>query len=368
MVIDRRSLLAGIGAAVSASLLPRLAYGAADALYISAVSDGKEHAVAMFTAEGQLRFASLLPDRGHDAVRHPSEPRVVIFARRPGNWAAVVNIDNGAVEKVLLSPQGRHFYGHGAFSRDGRLLYATENDVAAGAGLLGIYDAGNGYARIGEMPSFGVGPHDLLFRPGLRHMVVANGGIRTHPDSGREMLNRDDMEPSLAVVDIATGELATKIDFGADLKGLSIRHLAMADDGVSAFGCQFEGDPFEMPSLVGLLMPDGTTRMLEMPDEDRVLMNNYVGSMALDRSGEIVAATCPRGDMTAFWERTTGRYLDYRRMPDVCGVAAGLQDGHFVLTSGNAGVRMADMSSENLKRLPTDGLGARMWDNHLLRL
>lgn len=368
MVIDRRSLLAGIGAAVSASLLPRLAFCAADALYISAISDGTEHSVAMFTAEGKLCFATRLPDRGHDAVRHPSEPRVVIFARRPGNWAVVVNLDSGAVEKVVLSPQGRHFYGHGAFSGDGRLLYATENDVAAGTGLLGIYDATDGYARIGEMPSFGVGPHDLLFRPGMTHMVVANGGIRTHPDSGREMLNRDDMEPSLAVVDMRSGELAAKVDFGPEMKGLSIRHLAMADDGSTAFGCQFEGNAFEMPSLVGLLMPDGATRMYDMPDEDRALMKNYVGSMALDRSGEIVAATCPRGGVAAFWERASGRYLGYRHMPDVCGAAAGLRDGRFVLTSGNAGVRMADMSDEELKRLPDDGLGARMWDNHLLRL
>jgi hypothetical protein len=370
MVIDRRSLLAGIGAAVGLSLLPRDAFaGAEEQLYISALSDGAEHSVAMFSADGVLRFSTRLPDRGHDSVRRPKADEVIVFARRPGNWAAVVDLRNGAVGKVLIAPEGRHFYGHGAFSPDGGLLYATENDIAAGTGVLGLYDARDDYRRIGEVPSFGVGPHDLLFRPGSTHLVVANGGIRTHPDTGREMLNKNDMEPSIAVVDAATGDLKLKVDLGPDMRGLSIRHLAMAPDGTAAFGCQFEGDPFEMPALVGLIMPDGGTRFLEMPDEELAALNNYVGSVELDASGDIIAATCPRGGTVAFWDRTSGRYLGRRQMPDVCGVAATSQaDGMFLLTSGNAGVRMADLAQQDLRRLTADVLGSHIWDNHLLRL
>ncbi len=41
--------------------------------------------------------------------------------------------------------------------------------------------------------------------PGGRRLVVANGGLRTHPDTGRETLNPDDMSPNLALIDLATG-------------------------------------------------------------------------------------------------------------------------------------------------------------------
>ncbi len=365
MVIDRRSLLAGIGAAVGLSLAPAVALGRDERLYISALSDGNEHSVAMFSMDGVLRFSTRLPDRGHDSVKRPGERQVVVFARRPGNWAAIINVTSGDIEKVILAPEGRHFYGHGAFSADGRILHATENNISDGSGVLGLYDATHGYRRIGEMPSFGIGPHDLLFRPGTGHLVVANGGIRTHPDTGREMLNKDDMEPSLAILDAGTGELKAKVDFGQDMRGLSIRHLACADDGMTVFGCQFEGDPFDMPALVGILTPDGKTRFLDMPDDDLAGLANYVGSVELDASGDIIAVTSPRGGRVAFWDRASGRYLGYRQMSDVCGVAAS-GNGQFLLTSGNSGVRLTDLAVRDLHRLRTDGLGEHVWDNHLL--
>ena len=85
-----------------------------------------------------------------------------MFARRPSNWAAVVDRGTGRVRLVVTTPPERHFFGHGVFSPDGRLLYATENragidDPDAGAGVLGIYDAGAGYRRVGERPTHGSG-------------------------------------------------------------------------------------------------------------------------------------------------------------------------------------------------------------------
>src|SRR5438552_1061500 len=81
---------------------------------------------------------------------------------------------------------------HGAFSADGSLLYATENDNLTGSGLIGIYDATAGYRRLGEMSSRGIGPHDLALMPDGMTLAVANGGLRTLPESGREVLNPDD--------------------------------------------------------------------------------------------------------------------------------------------------------------------------------
>ncbi|MGO4706924.1 DUF1513 domain-containing protein [Microvirga sp. 2MCAF38] len=368
--IDRRSFLAALSAAIAAPLGSRLALaGTPEPLFVSACFDASDAAsVAVFSLDGHMLFNTRLPDRGHDIAMRPSSDDLVVFARRPGNWAAIIDRNTGIVAKVITSPPGRHFYGHGVFSADGGLLYATENAMTTGDGLLGIYDAKAGYRRVGEMPSFGIGPHDLAFLPGHRHIVVANGGIKTHPGTGREILNKDEMEPSLALVDPQSGTVLVKTDLGAALKGLSIRHLAVTATGEAVFGCQFEGDPNEMPSLVGTLTPDGKTRLLEMPEDDLDALKNYVGSVTLDASGTIAAATSPRGNTIAFWDLTSGRYLDRRRMSDVCGVAAAPMNGVFLATSGNAGVKLAPVASQELSRLGGTELDRWIWDNHLRRV
>jgi hypothetical protein len=367
MAIDRRSFLAGLGLAVGTALAGGGARGAVP-VYVSCAqaADGSQR-VAAFTGEGRLLFSTALPARGHDVAARPGSRELVVFARRPGAWMAVVDGDAGAVRRVVLAAEGRHFYGHGAFSADGRLLYATENRIDAGDGVLGVYDCAAGYARIGEIPSGGVGPHDLAFLPGAARIVVANGGIRTHPGSGREILNAGALEPSLALVRAGTGEVEETLDLGPDLADLSIRHLAVAPDGAVAFGCQWAGDPFAAPPLVGLREADGRVRMLAMPEDDLISLDNYIGSVALDASGEIVCATSPRGSVAAFFERRSGRYLGRRRLSDVCGAAPAEAEGTFLLTSGNDGVALARVADRDLAALGAD-LARMVWDNHALRL
>jgi uncharacterized protein len=365
-MIDRRSfLLALAGSFADPAFASAPGDRSVDRLYVSSCTDAAGvNRVAVFSAEGGVLFSTVLPERGHDITLSPVSSDLVVFARRPGDWAAVVDRTCGKVRTLIRSPEGRHFYGHGIYSRDGRLLYATENDIANGRGVLGVYDAGAHYARVGEQPTHGIGPHDLAFVPGRELLLIANGGIRTDPANGREIMNAGQMEPSLAFVDPRSGEVVNKADFGKALSGLSIRHLAMAPDGEAAFACQFEGGPDDMPALVGLISPDGRARMLEMPDEDLARLDNYVGSVALDGGGRLIAATSPRGGMAAFWDRETEKYLGLAPLPDVCGVAASPESGVFLVTSGNAGMRMARGESRDLARVSGSDLDLYMWDNH----
>jgi len=374
-MLDRRSFLTALGATL-AGLDPARSATRAAPVFLSACTDPAERgaaSIAAFDADGRLLFATRLPGRGHDATARPGATEFVVFARRPGNWAAVLDRATGAVRQVVTTPRDRHFFGHGAFSGDGRLLYATENRIATGEGVLGIYDADAAYARVGELPTHGLGPHDLALLPGREgRILVANGGTHTHPETGRAILNRDAMRPNLAVVDLATGDATRLADLGANLGGLSIRHLAVAADGEAAFACQWEGDPTEPPPLVGLIDRDGATRFLATPDDGLAALDNYVGSVALDASGQVVAATSPRGNTVAFWERASGRYLGRRRLPDACGIApapAGPGSHElFVVSSGNAGVHLAPAGERDWRRLGGATLSALAWDNHILAL
>jgi hypothetical protein len=64
---------------------------------------------AMFSSEGEELFSTILPSRGHDATARPSSFEIVVFARRPGNWFAVVDAANGQLASTVLAAKDRHF-------------------------------------------------------------------------------------------------------------------------------------------------------------------------------------------------------------------------------------------------------------------
>ena len=147
----------------------------------------------ILTEAGKLVHALDLPERGHDITFDPVSRRSVVFARQPGTFAVVFDHTGEAEPVTIASVEGRHFYGHGVFSPDGALLYATENDFDNAAGMIGVYDATDGFRRIGEFATHGVGPHELLLCPDGKTLAIANGGIETHPDyRPRQAQHRDD--------------------------------------------------------------------------------------------------------------------------------------------------------------------------------
>ncbi|MEO1747268.1 MAG: DUF1513 domain-containing protein, partial [Pseudomonadota bacterium] len=130
-LIDRRGFLASAGAAFVSALRPRtaLALDKTDAVFASAyrAHDGS-FGLAMLTERGDLLETYPLPARGHDIVARPENHELIVFARRPGTFAAAVDPQNRRAPTIFHCGADRHFYGHGCFSADGVLLYATEND------------------------------------------------------------------------------------------------------------------------------------------------------------------------------------------------------------------------------------------------
>lgn len=74
-------------------------------------------------------------------------------------------------------------------------------------------------------------------------LVIANGGIRTHPDLPRIKSNLANMRPSLAYVDVASGRLLQLQEPEPQWHQLSIRHIDVSPDDRVAVAMQFEGSP-----------------------------------------------------------------------------------------------------------------------------
>jgi len=362
MVIDRRTVLAGAGAVIATGLSPRAAgaLAASEALILAPaqLAEGS-FAIMVFSEGGELIREIAMPARGHDLAVHAENGHAVAFARRPGTFAMAFDILGRRAPQVFVARPDRHFFGHGAWSKDGKLLFATENDFATGQGMIGIYDATDSYRRIGEFPSRGIGTHEAILMPDGRTLAIANGGIETHPDYGREMLNIPTMDPSLAFVDL-DGHLIAQHRLPGEQHQLSIRHIAVGADGKIWFGSQWEGDPLETPSLVGRASPDGGLRLVETPPAELKAMRRYVGAMAASRDGTLICASAPRGGLIAYWNAETGRYLGRTTIADSSGVTGFGEKS--VLASNGEGLILEAGAGGATERVSRAGVA---FDNHL---
>ena len=271
---------------------------------------------------------------------------VVAFARRPGRFAVAFSHHGTRAPLLFHPPEDRHFFGHGAFSPDGRLLYTSENDFEAGQGVIGIYEADAGYRRVGEFSAYGQGPHDLAVLNDGRTLVVAIGGLETHPDMGRHILNLSQMAPSLVYIDLVSGDLLEKVEFPKSLHQLSIRHLAVGEGERVVFGCQYKGPVGDRPPLMAAHKRGEEIKVMSAPDALLDRLKNYIGSVSVDQRGEVVAASAPRAGLVTYWRVRDGHFLAERRLEDGCGIAATNQPGQFLLTSGHGDVAFEGLHLE----------------------
>ena len=343
-------------ALLASATLPQVTWADAGNPAFLAAAQEPDGTFALFglSEQGQDLFRIPLPARGHAAAAHPLRPEAVAFARRPGTYALVIDCVSGRVAHRLEAPEGHHFYGHGAFVDGGAVLVTTENHIDSGAGRLGLWAREEGYRRIGSRASGGIGPHEILRLPG-DVLVVANGGILTHPDRGREKLNLDSMRPNLSYVTV-TGGLQESVELSEDLHRASIRHLAHRD-GLVGFAMQWQGDLSEPVPLLGLHRKGGRVTLCEADLAEQLAMQGYAGSVAMDAGR--VGITSPRGGRLHLFG-LDGEFLTALNRADICGLAAGAEG--LVATDGHGGILSCT------DRLAPLSVAHRAWDNHLIRL
>lgn len=353
-LLDRRAFMGAAGSGFLAALSPRaaLALIRSDAVFASAfrAPDGS-FGVATMTERGEIVDRAVLPDRAHGMAACRATGRMVAFARRPGTFAVIFDAEASCDPVVIATPEGRHFFGHGEFSADGRILFASENDFDTGRGVIGLYDATAGFRRIAEYDAHGIGTHDIGVSPDGRYLAIANGGIETHPDFGRTKLNLDRMQPSLVLLEACSGVLVQRHALPPALAQLSTRHLAFGEGGRVWFACQFEGSRNDTPPLAGYFSPGDEPTLVTLPPDVTERMGHYVGAIAINRADGLVGLSSPKGSLVLLDARD-GKFLSERAIRDAAGVAASA--GGIAATSYD-GTLLETRSPVN-------------WDQHLLRI
>lgn len=356
-MIARRSFVAGLAAAAVA---PQVGWAAAGTpRFVAGAKDAAGGDLLLgLDLEGQERFRLALPARAHAGAAHPTRPEAVVFARRPGYYALVVDAVTGKVVAELTPPEGLQFNGHGVFADGGATLLIVAQTATGSEGRIGLWDVASGYTRIGEIPTHGLGPHDIRLLPDGRTLVVANGGIVTDAED-RTKLNIPDMRPSLAYLSLA-GDLLDEVRLDHALRFNSIRHLALRDDGLVAFAMQWEGEPGLGWPLLGLHRQGEAPVLAEAPLADELAMQGYAGSTAFSGDGSEIAITSPRGGRLHRFT-ATGDFLGAVSRTDICGLAP--HPAGFMATDGFGGVIAVD--KDGARPLATHALS---WDNHIIAL
>lgn len=298
--------------------------------------------------------------RGHDVLQHPLRPnRAILFGRRPETRCCEVDFQTLEVREISISAY-RHFYGHGCFSADHLHLFTTENNFNRASGVIGIRDATT-FKYLGEFPSYGIGPHDIQLMPDGKTLVIANGGIQTHPDFGRRKLNLKTMRPSLVYIDAESGEKLGQ--YTLPDSQLSIRHLLITPSGDVGVALQYQGKRLPT-SLVAWQKQGQDLRLLKAPTTVIRVLNGYMADLAFSPTSNILLATSPRGNQVMVWDVNNGRYLKNIPVTEPSGVFFLEQENSFVI-SNSAGKILA-LDAETLQLTKTFYQNSAIkWDNHM---
>lgn len=315
----------------------------------------------------KLLFTSPLPARAHGVSVREAHHEIVVFARRPNDYILVLDAYTGAIKQTITND--KPMFGHGVFSPNGNILFTTENDYENKRGVIGVRDASDHYKKIAEFPSGGIGPHELHLMKDGKTLVIANGGILTHPDTGRSKLNLDTMRPALTYIDTQTNKVIDDYRLDQKQHQLSIRHLDVSKDDQVCFVMQYQGSRHHNVALVGFHKGESQLQLAEMPSEILPKMRNYCGSVSTDTSGKTFAVSSPRGNLITLWGNK-GEFIAYYDLVDGCGVAKGRKEQEFFVSNGAGELHRYNIRKHSKTgRVVGDTVIAsyknHRWDNHL---
>jgi hypothetical protein len=256
----------------------------------------------------------------HGLTFDPHDARRAALFEKKGPGACIVDLQTRTVTRALTTAKTRHFYGHGAFSTDGALLYATESQLDHDyAGLLVVRDATT-LRELGTLPTFGAAPHDCTLIDGGKTMVVTNGGGPLGKSN-----------PCVAYIDLASEKLLEQVPI------LSTRynagHVALSTLGdlalVSAPREGLSNDELGAVTLRAFGQPPVT---ISRPHNIVKRMIGETLSVTINEADRTVLATHPLGDCVSVWRLDDASFVELFETYNPRGVAMTL-DGEWYLIS-----------------------------------
>ncbi|MGL6260412.1 DUF1513 domain-containing protein [Vibrio sp. WXL103] len=348
-------LLSGLALSVwPAGAQPRinLAGNTPSLLVGATLSHDGVYALTALNASGKIKYQHPLPARGHGLAYNKQQEQIAVFARRPGGFFDVLDKGTGQLIKRVYAQAPKFFYGHGCYSSDGALLFVTESRDSSCRGVIGVYSALQGYARLADFEVGGVGPHQIECLSS-DVLVCAVGGIKTHQ---RKKLNLDRMQPSLRYFSF-DGLLLQHHQLNDPQ--LSIRHLTVTQDDTVYFAQQHQSPLGVIEPLVYQHRLGSAPKPLIASESQWLMFEGYIGSVVA--TPQSIFASSPKRGVVGVFSRDSGELSHLLYENDVCGIAS-----HGEQLSFSSGLGKVNIAASTKIAQSSQHHFDLAWDNHLL--
>lgn len=298
--------------------------------------DGLDGLDGVDDAAAQVKLIKL-PFLAHGVVIDPNDPaRAAVFEKK-GPGACLVELRERAVLQPIETPPSRRFYGHGAFSADGSLLYSTESLIEEDfAGVLVVRDART-LKELGAVPTYGAAPHDCQLIDGGRTMVVANGGGAITGGAA----------PCVSFIDVASERLLHRVVL--DSPRFNAGHVALTPSGdLALVSAPRDGLPTPNQQLGAVtLRPFGQpARTMTEPAAVVGRMLGETLSVVVNAADRVVLATHPLGNCVSVWGLDDGSCLGTIELGGPRGITLTLDQKWYVVSHvAGRSVRLTALSA-----------------------
>ncbi|MET0553897.1 MAG: DUF1513 domain-containing protein [Vicinamibacteria bacterium] len=298
------------------------------------------HVLCVFDLDADRSRAISMDFFGHGLVFHPTDRNRVVVFEKKGPGACEIDLAAGRVTRPITTPPERAFYGHGAFSRDGQVLFATENHLQTRNGLIAIRDART-HQPLGEFPTHGQSPHDCHLVDDGKTLVITNGGGPQDSDA----------LPSVTFVDVASTKLLERLTFTTPR--INAGHLALsAQRDVVAISAPREGMARDALGGVTIRTGRGPFETMDRPQEVVGRMAGESLSLCIDEARRVVAVTNPDGNIVTFWDLDGKRLVKHLDLPAPRGLARTVDGGSVALSYGQGTLALLDPETMTLAPTP----------------
>lgn len=292
------------------------------------MQDGKQaFYLSVVNLDAPKLAAKLIPLTflSHGVTPNPVKPERAVLFEKQGKGSCEVDLKLGKVLATIPTVEGRKFYGHGAYSLDGSLLYATETEMSTYKGVIVVRD-GVTFKELGKFPTFGEAPHDCHMINEGKTLVITNGGAALGATG-------DEAAPSVTFVDIKTEKLLERVIFTNDK--INAGHLAITSkQDLAVVSAPRDGVPGQATAQGALTLrpAGGIVSTMDAPSETVKKMTGESLSVCIHEASGIVGVTNPTGGIVTFWDLAEKKLIKAMEMGKPLGIALTLDKKDFVIS------------------------------------
>ena len=290
--------------------------------YLAPGSQLAQFALSILELDQQQQQVIPLPFLPHGIHRNPQRNAQLALFEKIGPGACEFDMSSREVTRTIAALQGHQFYGHGAYSVDGSLLFATESSIETLVGTISVRDAKD-LKVVGQFPSYGKSPHECKLIDQGQTMLVTNGGG-----------TRGQEAPSVSYIDVKSQLLLEQVTLRNE--HINAGHVAVSSDGeLIVVSAPRAGLNQRLPGGVSIGVSQGQITPAKAASD---LTNRLYGealSVSIHDGLSLAAVTHPDGNMLTIWSLQDQRLIKTIRLPGPRGVELTNDQSAFIVSFGS---------------------------------